>query len=143
MRVKSTITVGLCLMLLTACATKDATGDNGGLLGLAPVSGLSSGAAEMLGNLTGNAGSKELDAKDKAISDDAVAQALQSSDAGRSTDWRNPATGHSGQITPGPVYSVNDYSCRDYTHHIVIGERQQMLRLTACRQPDGTWRALI
>jgi surface antigen len=143
MPLKSFIVVLAGLSLLTACAAKDTVGDNGGLLGMAPVGDLSSGAATVLGNLTGNPTAKDLDDKDKAISADAVTAALQANAAGKMSNWRNPTSGHSGEVTPGPVYSVNDYSCRDYVHHITIGDRQETLRATACRQPDGTWRALI
>jgi surface antigen len=140
---KSFILLFVGLSLLTACASRDAVGENGGLLGMAPVGNLSSDAVAVLGNLTGNPTARDLDEKDKAISADAVTAALQTNAAGKSSDWRNPDSGHSGEITPGPVYFVNDYSCRDYVHHIVIGDRQETLRSTACRQPDGTWRALI
>jgi surface antigen len=131
-----------CLGLLTACASGGTSGDGGGMLGLAP-SALSSGAAAMLGNLGGRPTTKDLDDKDKSLSSEAITSALQVGEVGKSTAWRNPQTGHSGQITPGPVYSVNDYACRDYVHAIVIGERQETVRASACRQPDGTWRALL
>jgi surface antigen len=143
MSLKSFVLLFVALACLTGCASKDSVGENGGLLGMAPVDNLSSGAVAVLGNLTGSTTAKDLNDKDRAISADAVNAALQTSDAGKVSSWRNPATGHSGEITPGPLYSVNDYSCRDYVHHIVIGDKQETLRATACRQPDGTWRALI
>jgi len=131
------------IALLAGCASKDPVGDNGGMLGLAPVSSLSSGAASVLGNLTGNPAAKDLDERDKALSAEAIASVLQTGEAGKPSDWRNPQSGHFGQITPGPVYSVNDYACRDYVHRLTIGDRVETLRASACRQPDGTWRALI
>jgi surface antigen len=91
----------------------------------------------------GAAPAKELDDKDRAMSAEAVTAALQSGEAGKPTEWRNSATGHSGEITPGAVYTVNDYACRDYIHRISIGDRSDTVRATACRQPDGTWRALL
>lgn len=133
----------LVVCLLAGCASKDPVGENGGLLSLAPVSRVTNDAVAILGNLTGTTTAKDLDYKDKLISAELLAATLQSGEAGRAAQWRNPSTGHFGEITPGPVYSVNDYTCRDYVHHIVIGERQETLRQTACHQPDGSWRALI
>jgi surface antigen len=133
----------ICLCLLTACASKDAVGDNGGLLGLAPSGNAASGAASILGSIAGTPAAKQLDARDKTISADAINAALQTSEPGKTTTWRNADTGHFGEITPGPLYSVNDYSCRDYVHHLTIGDSQQTVRASACRQPDGTWRALL
>ena len=139
---KSVIFTLACLSLLTACASGGASGDNGGLLGLAP-SAVSSGAAAMLGNLGGAPTAKDFDDKDKSLSTEAITAALQVGEVGKPTNWRNPETGHSGQITPGPVYSVNDYACRDYVHTFVSGDRHETVRATACRQPDGSWRALL
>lgn len=140
---RSLLPLILSFCLLSACASKDVVGDNGGMLGLAPFANASSGAVSVLGGITGTPAGQDLDARDKSILADAINAALQTSEPGKTTTWRNAGSGHFGEITPGPLYSVNDYACRDYVHHVTTGERQQTVRASACRQPDGTWRALL
>jgi surface antigen len=63
---------------------------------------------------------------------------LDNGRAGSPVDWSAGAS--RGEVTPGPLYRVNSYECRDYTHQIWVGGRAQSARGTACRQSDGNWR---
>lgn len=85
---------------------------------------------------------KVLDDRDRVFVAAAQFEALEHGPAGGSRDWSNPANGHAGTVTPGPTYSVNQYSCRDFSQRVVIGDRSEVSRATACRQPDGTWRPI-
>ena len=84
--------------------------------------------------------SKELDAADQRAVQDAQYRALESGRTGAPVAWRNPGSGHSGEVTPGATYHVNAYECRDYTSTVTLGGQRQSSRATACKQPDGTWR---
>lgn len=101
------------------------------------------GIGATLGALLGSDSGRALDDRDRALSGEAEYDALQYGQPGTAREWRNPASGHSGAVTPGPAYSVNQYTCRDYTHKVVLSaSRQDVVRSTACRQPDGSWRPL-
>lgn len=101
------------------------------------------GLGATLGALLGSEAGRSLDDRDKALSAEAEFEALQYGQPGTAREWTNPASGHSGAVTPGPTYSVNQYTCRDYSHKVVLGtSRQEVVRSTACRQPDGSWRPL-
>lgn len=86
--------------------------------------------------------SKVLADGDHALLAAAQFEALETSAAGAARDWQNPATGHAGTVTPGPAYTVNQYSCRDFSQRVVVGPKSEVSRATACRQPDGTWRPI-
>jgi surface antigen len=101
------------------------------------------GLGATLGALLGSETGRALDDKDRALSADAEYDALQYGQPGTAREWKNPQNGHSGSVTPGPAYSVNQYTCRDYTHKVVLtAAKQEVVRSTACRQPDGSWRPL-
>jgi surface antigen len=100
------------------------------------------GAGATLGLVLATEIGKRFDDRDRILSAVAEYDALQSSPAGAALDWRNPATGRGGTVTPGAAYSVNQYTCRDYAHRVMADGKQEAVRGTACRQPDGSWRPL-
>ncbi|WP_407047970.1 glycine zipper 2TM domain-containing protein [Methyloraptor flagellatus] len=102
---------------------------------------LAAGAGAALGALLGGDIGRNLDDRDRELAAQAEYDALEAGPAGSARQWRGPS-GHTGSITPGPAYAVNQYTCRDYTHTIYIDGKPQTARGTACRQPDGTWRPL-
>lgn len=81
-----------------------------------------------------------LDAADQRAFADAEFRALDSGASGAPVAWRNPGTGHSGEVTPGDSYHVNTRECRGFTSTVNLGGQPQTSRATACKQPDGTWR---
>lgn len=64
-------------------------------------------------------------------------QALEYTAAGVPVDWS--AAGVTGEVVPGPIYTVNEYQCRDYTHTIVVNGATEAGRGTACRVAGGPW----
>ena len=48
--------------------------------------------------------------------------------------------GRYGEVVPMAPYRRGPQDCRDYTHTIYINGRPEVMRSTACRNPDGTWR---
>jgi surface antigen len=97
----------------------------------------------LLGAYLGNEAGKSLDRADQLYAGRAEYHALEYTPAGSSTPWRNPDTGHYGSVTPIETYGTagGDY-CREFQHRAEIGGRTQSVYGTACRTPDGQWRAV-
>ncbi|HTU02072.1 MAG TPA: RT0821/Lpp0805 family surface protein [Candidatus Sulfotelmatobacter sp.] len=144
----------LVAVTVTGCETvqsnpKTAIGAGGGAL----VGGLIAGAAganpaaiaasviggALLGGLVGSM----LDERDKRMAAEAAARALETAPTGTSVAWNNPDTGHSGAVTPTRTYqAANGAYCREYTQSVTIDGKPEQARGTACRQADGSWKAV-
>ncbi len=115
----------------------------GGLLGSQVGSGSGRVAATMvgafIGGIVGHEIGKRMDAVDRQLASRAEYQALENGRSGRPVPWRNPESGHYGEIVPESPYKLGNRHCRRYTHTIYIDGRPQTLRGRACRNPDGTW----
>jgi surface antigen len=70
-----------------------------------------------------------------------TAEALERSCDGHATTWRNADTGQRYSVTPMQTYWGQSGRCRDFTTVTEDQGREQVVDGTACRQPDGTWRA--
>ncbi|MEM9631400.1 MAG: RT0821/Lpp0805 family surface protein [Pseudomonadota bacterium] len=92
----------------------------------------------LVNNEFGNA----LDPSDRKAAEDAQIRALKARGVGVSVAWQNERTGRSGQVRPGPVYSVNDTSCREFTHEMVLQGRTLQARGTACETERGSWQVI-
>ena len=148
------IVVGALSGLLAACGettSKQSLGSvagtlTGGLVGSsrtdARAPAPSANAVPLIGAWAAAGVGTRLDDNDRRHAAEAEYEALESTAAGASRDWRNPATGHRGTVTPGPAYSVNQYTCRDYVDQVTVDGKTEILRATACRQPDGSWRPI-
>jgi len=79
-----------------------------------------------------------LDEGDRQRAYAAEMQALEHGEPGEPTGWRGGAGRH-GTIVPGAPYEKSGTRCRDYSHTVYIDGRPQTARLTACRNPDGSW----
>lgn len=101
---------------------------------------VATGVGAALGALVGSEIGRQLDERDQMLMASAQDQALAYDPPGTVRPWRNPATGHYGEVTAGPPYAVNYLRCREYTHTVWIDGRREILRDQACQQPDGTWR---
>jgi len=114
----------------------------GGLLGAAAGGGATGIAAGvLLGGLTGGFVGNNLDKEDRRLMKRASHRALETSQAGSATPWRNPDSGHRGSITPTRTIKRADGTfCREYQEVIIIDGREERGFGTACRQPDGSWR---
>lgn len=84
----------------------------------------------------------QIDESDRAAAYQAEYNALQFGRPGASVPWRGRDPSHSGEVTPGPSYKVNEYDCRDYSLTVRIGAKSASARGTACREPNGAWRAV-
>lgn len=101
------------------------------------------GQGATLGALLASEAGRLLDDRDRVLAGEAEHDALQFGQAGTAREWKNPASGRAGAVTPGPAYSVNQYTCRDYTHRLAVAAgKADLVRATACRQPDGSWRPI-
>jgi surface antigen len=95
-----------------------------------------------VGGLIGNRIGASLDDEDRKRAYAAQMQALESGPSGAPVAWRNPDSGRYGNVVPGPAYQANGGTCRQFTHTVYIDGKPQSERGTACRNPDGTWRAV-
>ena len=151
-------THGLCLcivfiaFLLTGCETTGPKATVGGLGGAAAggllgaalggkAEGIAAGA--ILGGLLGSAVGDRLDAADRQHASQTAYRALETAPSGTSLPWRNPDSGHSGQVTPTRTYQTAQGTyCREYQQTVMVGGRSQQAYGTACRQPDGSWKVM-
>jgi surface antigen len=99
-------------------------------------------AGAAIGGMVGNRIGASLDEEDRRLAYEAHMAALESGHAGAPVAWRNPGSGHYGDIVPGAAYDSRGMKCRPYTHTIYIKGRPEAARGTACRNPDGTWTAV-
>ena len=115
----------------------------GGLLGSTVGKGRGRVAATVVGAVVGGIVGSEIgrsmDERDRRLAQEAEFDALERGESGRARRWRNPDSGHYGDIVPSRPYRRGSLDCRDYTHTVYIDGRPQALRGTACRNPDGTW----
>ncbi len=115
----------------------------GGLIGSAVGNGNGKIAAAAIGafvgGVVGNEIGRSLDAQDRRFAQQAEFAALERGRSGERTEWRNPDSGHYGEVIPSPPYKRGQTDCRDFTHKVYIDGRPQAMRGTACRNPDGTW----
>lgn len=136
------VVVFFALSVLSGCGSKDLDLPGSTVLGLAPEPAQPAGAEAVMGQMMDGPSTRDLDRRDKAMMSAAIVTALQAPAAGTPQTWKNSLSGHSGSVTPGPVYTVNDLACRDYVQLLSVSGRQETLRSTACQQSDGTWRSL-
>ncbi len=83
-----------------------------------------------------------LDPSDRSAAEDAQNRALRARGLGVAVAWQNERTGRSGQVRPGPIYSVNETSCREFTHEMVLQGRILKARGTACENEQGNWQVI-
>jgi surface antigen len=95
-------------------------------------------AGTIVGGMIGGSVGRSMDDTDRMK----TAQALESGRSGFGTSWVNPDSGHRYTVVPQPAYQTAQGPCREYTVESVIGGRAEKVRGTACREPDGGWRAV-
>ena len=69
-----------------------------------------------------------------------AAQALESSQTGQQTTWRNPDTGNQYTLTPTKTYESGGSPCRDFSVVATVDGKPENVTGTACRQADGSWK---
>lgn len=115
----------------------------GGLLGSTIGKGggqiLAIAAGSVAGALIGGSIGKNMDDNDRMR----MNSALESSQVGQPTYWTNANSGTAYEVTPTRNITVghNRY-CREYTTVATIAGKKQQIYGKACRQPDGSWKAV-
>lgn len=66
-------------------------------------------------------------------------QALEYGATGAPVSWNGGGI-RRGNVIPGPIYQVNTFDCRDYSHTVFVEADATVAKGTACRQPDGSWK---
>jgi surface antigen len=96
----------------------------------------------VIGGIVGSQIGKSLDERDRRYAQDAEYDALERGQSGTPRQWRDPDTGHYGEIIPSRPYKRGVADCRDYTHKVYIDGRPQEMHGTACRSSDGQWQSV-
>lgn len=150
MRANITLAALLIPAVLTACGPGHRAESGtvvgavaGGLLGsqMGKGKGKIAGAAvgAFLGGVVGHEIGRRLDEADRRAAMEAEYRALEYGRVGVATAWRNPNSGHYGNVVPGQPYVANSQHCRTYTHTIYIDGKPETMSGRACRRSDGTW----
>jgi surface antigen len=96
-------------------------------------------AGAVIGGIVGHEIGRQLDERDRLLAEQAYYRAMEDGQSGAEIPWENPDSGRRGTFVPGRPYMSGAQHCRTYTHTIYIDGRPEMMRGTACRQPNGTW----
>jgi len=117
----------------------------GGLIGSQIGSGSGKAAAilagVLIGGLIGNQIGRHLDDQDRERAAQAAARSFDGPQ-GSSSSWRNPDSGNSGVVRPttGTYAGPDGRPCRDFNHEVTLNDgRREVIRGTACKNPDGSW----
>lgn len=71
-----------------------------------------------------------------------TAEALETTKNGQAKSWRNPNSGQYYSVMPTRTYEGASGPCRNFTTVTEFDDgHRELVNGTACRQPDGTWRA--
>jgi len=114
----------------------------GGVLGSEVGSGHGQTAATIVGSIIGSsiggAVGRSMDEQDRLK----MTHSLETVRTGVSSQWHNPDTGNEYSVVPTRTYESGGTPCREYTVNGTIGGRKEKVYGTACRQADGSWRAV-
>ncbi len=100
---------------------------------------LATAAGVVVGGMIGSQIGKDMDAEDRRYAIEAEYRALEDDEEHR---WRNADSGHYGYIKPRRSYRREGLVCREYEHTVYIDNEPETMVGTACRQYDGTWKAV-
>ncbi len=70
---------------------------------------------------------------------DSAREALEKAPAGKSVDWRNPKTSHSGATTVLAASKKDGRPCKTIKVDTQAKGMKESMRYVACREPDGRW----
>jgi surface antigen len=93
-------------------------------------------AGTIAGGLIGNRIGQKLDEADRIK----AGQALESTQTGQQSTWKNPDSGEQYAITPTRTYEASGAPCRDFTFVANVDGKSETVQGSACRQPDGSWK---
>lgn len=151
MKIIAFLGVGAVLLPLWGCGPEGSRQEGGTVVG-AVAGGIignqfGSGAGRVLatvggavvGGLIGSEIGRDLDDQDRRYALEAEYRALEDDEE---EEWRNERSGHRGRIKPRRSYRQAGRTCREYEHTVYIDDRPQTMVGKACRQGDGTWKAV-
>lgn len=139
-----------CVLALAGCQTQPTQEQGGmvvgGILGGVLGSQVGEGSGRtvatvvgtMVGAMIGGTVGRSMDEQDRMK----TSMALENVRTGVPTQWRNPDTGNAYTVVPTSTYETAEGPCRDYTVDAVVNGKKERVTGKACRQPDGTWRAV-
>ena len=143
------LTAALAVMVLFAgCANNQEGGTvvgaiTGGIIGNQFGKGggkvASTLAGAVVGGIVGNEIGRSLDQRDRELARQAEYDALGAGPPRQPVRWRNPSNGRYGEVIAEDYYDRGGSRCRNFLHRVYIDGREQTMRGTACRNPDGTW----
>jgi surface antigen len=147
----TTLFAALLSFSLVACSSSTPNQDvgtvagavAGGLLGSTIGQGngqvLAIGVGALTGAYLGSQIGKSMDEQDRMR----MNAALNNNSVGEPTYWRNAKTGtHYKVVATKNVTVHHNKYCREYQTTATINGQQQKMYGTACRQPDGSWKAV-
>lgn len=148
-KVTAIVTALIFTLTVAGCqTTKENTGQvTGGILGgvLGAQVGKGSGrtaaiiAGTILGAYIGGNVGRSMDEQDRRQAHNA----LEYNKSYQPSSWQNPDTGNTYTVTPTKTYqTASGENCREYETVAVIDGKKETLRGTACRQQDGSWKAV-
>ena len=111
----------------------------GGILGANVGGGSGRTAAIIVGTMVGSSIGQSVGQSMDELDRMKTAQTLENVRTGVSSQWRNPDTGYSYQVTPTNTYETERGPCREYVIDATIGGRPEKVCGTACRSADGDW----
>ena len=87
-----------------------------------------------------NAPVAKMTEEDFRIAGAVIREALDKGDNGRSFEWKNPATGASGTVTPGAAFERQGSKCRSAEFTTKAGGESNRSAWSLCTV-DGRWKA--
>lgn len=135
----------IALSLSPACATRQQSGAvvgaaAGGAVGNVVTRG--SFAGTLIGAIVGGAFGSEIGRQLDEADRRRVAYALEYTPTGQAYGWTNPDSGYRYELEPRRTYRGPQGPCRDYVIDTRIDGEPAEIQGTACRYPDGMWRAV-
>ncbi|MEO0671626.1 MAG: RT0821/Lpp0805 family surface protein [Pseudomonadota bacterium] len=101
---------------------------------------LATAAGAIAGGIIGHEIGRDLDEEDRRMAQAAEYRALEEGPSDRPIRWRNPDSGHYGEVIPRRAYREEERTCREFEHRVWIDGRREVMTGRACRRRDGTWR---
>ncbi len=95
-------------------------------------------AGTLIGAMAGSSIGEDMDANDRYRTQ----HALEYNATEEPATWRNPDTGREYRVTPLRTYTSTQGPCREYEASVEIDGHQETMVGDACRQADGTWKAI-
>jgi len=102
---------------------------------------LATAAGAVIGGIIGSEIGRKLDEADRKRAAAAEYYALEEKPVGSPIRWRNPESGHHGEVVARREYRKDGKLCRDFKHTIYIEGEPDTLSGTSCKGEDGRWRS--